>query len=1413
METYNEGIKYYKHLNICPIIYYPILFSRRKPVNMRHHCPECDFSAEKKSQLLQHQRLETHWRRFRCQYCSARFTRKGNFDRHMEKHNAFNNVHCQECGRAFSRPDNLQRHMAEKHQIGRGQKRPAETATDVAKRLRVNHDPEKFYTINKIKEQYIEKFRTTGTTYKVTFKDIEVTENIVSTLKKLFTAIFKDLTKNAKPSDLIRMVVQSPSLDYPIVIPFGRLPTLTADLFMSEIGRVVQSHEEFVIDESLIIEVTIVDMPDGGAQKRCKFVNTEKFLVDKRCVIRIRNDDNLCCARAIVTARAKLEEHEKWNSIRQGRDIQRNMAKDLHSQAGVPPGPCGIEEIKKFQEVFPDYQIHIVSADHFNGIIYKGPETEKKIYLYYHENHYDVITSMPAFLSRNYFCTKCNKGYDHAEDHSCSNVCHRCRKTHEEANEDDWIHCEDCCRFFQGQKCFELHKKTTLKGNSTCLSIFRCGGCGKTINRNMHKKKIHVCGEKYCNTCKGFFAEDHLCYMQPEEEENAFEVPESIEEELVKEMENANQFIFFDFECTQDDLNQCDSGYNPDDNGKCQHCLKSSCGSYEHKPNLCVAQKVCTVCMDNDEECENCGQREHVFRGENTLEEFCQWLFAEDNYDSTVLCHNFQGYDSYPILQYLYKNAIVPTIIANGAKIMSLTVPCCRIKMIDSINFLPMALAKLPPMFGFKELKKGYFPHLFNRKENQMIELEHLPNVSYYNPDGMKPKDRSQFIKWYEVHQHDTFNLQKELLEYCKSDVDILRRCCLQFRKDFMNITGIDPFDRCITIASACNLVFRTNFLQPETIGVIPHHGYTPEQKQSVKAMQWIKYISYKENQKIQHAKNGGEKIIGPYRVDGYYENENGEKVVLEFHGDFWHGNPVKYSRSTINQVNQMTMGDLYDKTIVKQKYLENLGYNYKCIWESDFDEQLNTDPEMKAYIEQVDIVTPLEPRDAFYGGRTEAFTLYKKASPEEEINYYDVTSLYPFINKTGKVPTGHPEIITEHFQDISQYEGIIKCKILPPRGLFQPVLPSRMNGKLLFHLCQTCANIQQQDHCKHNEEDRAFVGTWVTDEVKKAIEKGYKVIKLYEVWHFNNISQYDPQTQSGGIFTEYVNTFLKIKQEASGWPSWCVTEKQKHKYIEMYYQKEGVSLDYQNIRKNPGMRALAKLMLNSFWGKFGQRGNKQQVDLVEDPIVYFDKLTSDQEEVTAVNYVSDQIVEMRWKYKDDFVESNPRINVIIAAYTTAQARLKLYSYLEGLGPRALYADTDSVIFSSKQGEWKPMLGDYLGDLTDELPCKEIDTFVTGGPKNYGIKLRKPDEEGNLTYCKIRGITLNYKNSLDINFDVIERFVTETPDQKVTVLDSHKITRDRDNAKLLTISQNKDYRLVFDKRVQRDNYVSYPYGF
>jgi len=68
----------------------------------------------------------------------------------------------------------------------------------------------------------------------------------------------------------------------------------------------------------------------------------------------------------------------------------------------------------------------------------------------------------------------------------------------------------------------------------------------------------------------------------------------------------------------------------------------------------------------------------------------------------------------------------------------------------------------------------------------------------------------------------------------------------------------------------------------------------------------------------------------------------------------------------------------------------------------------------------------------------------------------------------------------------------------------------------------------------------------------------------------------------SGGLFAEYVNMFLKQKQESSGYPSWVQSEDDKEKYIEDYRSAEGIALGKTSISKNSGQRSLAKLKLNS---------------------------------------------------------------------------------------------------------------------------------------------------------------------------------------------------------------------------------------
>ena len=128
------------------------------------------------------------------------------------------------------------------------------------------------------------------------------------------------------------------------------------------------------------------------------------------------------------------------------------------------------------------------------------------------------------------------------------------------------------------------------------------------------------------------------------------------------------------------------------------------------------------------------------------------------------------------------------------------------------------------------------------------------------------------------------------------------------------------------------------------------------------------------------------------------------------------------------------------------------------------------------------------------------------------------------------------------------------------------------------------------KERCDHTDDERALHSTWITCELKKAVVMGYRVMFIDEVWHFDKTARYDPKTGEAGLFTGYINTFLQGKQEASGWPEECDDEDKRRQYIEEYEAKEGIRLYPHNIVKNEGERALAKLMLNSFWGKFGQR-------------------------------------------------------------------------------------------------------------------------------------------------------------------------------------------------------------------------------
>ena len=176
----------------------------------------------------------------------------------------------------------------------------------------------------------------------------------------------------------------------------------------------------------------------------------------------------------------------------------------------------------------------------------------------------------------------------------------------------------------------------------------------------------------------------------------------------------------------------------------------------------------------------------------------------------------------------------------------------------------------------------------------------------------------------------------------------------------------------------------------------------------------------------------------------------------------------------------------------------------------------------------------------------------------------------------------GHPDKIYKPEKYDEGWYGLIKCKILPPKKLYHPVLPIRKE-KLIFTLCTKCFD-EKCNNCTQTNEERSLIVTWTTDEVSKALEKGYKLMEIYKVWHFKEKSNY--------LSKGYVKKFMKIKLETSPWDSDFETVQD---YITAVKNCIGIILKIENIQPNPGKRAVPKICLNSLWGKFGQRQNMTQ--------------------------------------------------------------------------------------------------------------------------------------------------------------------------------------------------------------------------
>ena len=494
----------------------------------------------------------------------------------------------------------------------------------------------------------------------------------------------------------------------------------------------------------------------------------------------------------------------------------------------------------------------------------------------------------------------------------------------------------------------------------------------------------------------------------------------------------------------------------------------------------------------------------------------------------------------------------------------------------------------------------------------------------------------------------------------------------------------------------------------------------------------WLNYVSTTKGLNIQHAVNGSEKKLTiddkTYKVDGFCKKMN---TVYEFYGCFWHGCPNCYKPNIINSKNQRDMGTLNDLTIEKRETIKSAGYNHVSTYEC----QLNKNKEFQKFAKDFDqeIVEPLNPRDSFYGGRTNATKLLYKFKENECGRYVDFCSLYPTVQYHQKYPISHPTKIHNPEKYCKSWYGLIKCKVVPPRKLYHPVLPQRIKvdsyEKLVFALCKTCAEMRNQNECKHTDTQRSFIGTWTTDEVSKALEKGYKILRIYEVWHFAK--------STDTLFKGYIRRFMKIKLESSSYNFKTKEEEDSFKAR----IKESLDIDIKKFEFNAGLRSISKLCLNSLWGKFGQRNNMSQTKYVTDVSEFYGILLDDKLGNKNFQFINDDMVQMTYNFKDQFVDNSNNTNIYIACFTTSHARLMLYDKLDYLNEKVLYFDTDSIIYADDNTK-NIETGDMLGDMTDEISGKGISSFISTGNKSYSFKYGDDEQKS-----AIKGFTLNHENN------------------------------------------------------------------
>jgi hypothetical protein len=565
------------------------------------------------------------------------------------------------------------------------------------------------------------------------------------------------------------------------------------------------------------------------------------------------------------------------------------------------------------------------------------------------------------------------------------------------------------------------------------------------------------------------------------------------------------------------------------------------------------------------------------------------------------------------------------------------------LRFIDSLSFFLCPLAKLPETFQIDTLK-GHFPHKFNIAENQNY-IGKIPSEDMFFAKNMMPKQYDEFKEWYDKTDKNKWNFKDEFINYCEADVIVLSKSILKFRKLFIedNKLNIDPF-RYTTLASLCMAIYNNRFLPEKTIV-----GNGANKPTSKVCSEWLIHL---DNKNLMPeiplvCVNPHKKENKFYKKDSHTFHADAfdlkKQLVKEFYGCYHHGCKKCFPDRKKK----------YEQTMEREQILESNGFTIEKIWGCEW-EEMKSKLENKKEIEQQAIDQNIDIREALFGGRTEGFKKHVKCDENQVIYAFDVTSLYPTVNALDDYAVGFKKYVKTTPEDIlsGKFFGLVKCDITPPNDLYLPVLPRNENHKLLFSL------------------DKIKAKTFASVELKRALEEGYKITKVYSALQYKRYN---------GLMKDYVAYFIKMKIENSG-----IMTDEECQEVNEYHKNLGFKfeIEKEDCKKNPGLRMISKICLNSLWGKFGQRADLESYEFMDNYNDLLKKITDPKLETTRWDIINENCVELRFKEDRERAIAPEFISEITAIFTTANARVRLYDMLSWLHPsQIIYADTDSCYF------------------------------------------------------------------------------------------------------------------------------------